>query len=367
VDVEIYCRSGEDHPRHLMGRLRAGLGALYSPSSVRRFSRVVDSFKPDIVHIHDLFPLISPWIAEECQKRGIPVVMTCVHYRLTCPIATHFRRGQVCTSCTGGREHWAVLHNCRGNLPESITVALHNAITSRFRVYARHVDRFIAPSRFTRDWLVEHTDITAEKIAVISPVVEIPPSGADPGAGTYVAFAGRFVPEKGVDTVLEAARLTGIPFRFSRNERHLTTFPLPPHIEAVVTRNEEELRGFYRGARMTVVPSVWFETFGLVGAEAMSHGIPLIASRIGALTELVDDGVDGLLFEPRNAADLADKVARLWEDIGACRRMGREARRKALSQWSPDEHFVRLAAVYESVSRGGLKVLSPLSTDAQVG
>ena len=117
VDVEIYCRSGEDHPRHLMGRLQAGLGALYSPSSVRRFSRVVDSFKPDIVHIHDLFPLISPWIAEECQKRGIPVVMTCVHYRLTCPIATHFRRGQVCTSCTGGREHWAVLHNCRGNLP----------------------------------------------------------------------------------------------------------------------------------------------------------------------------------------------------------------------------------------------------------
>ena len=91
------------------------------------------------------------------------------------------------------------------------------------------------------------------------------------------------------------------------------------------------------------------ETFGLVGAEAMSHGIPVIASRIGALAELIEDEVDGLLFEPGDARDLASKVKRLWEDADLCRRLGRSARAKALSLWTPRRHFERTEAVYEAV------------------
>ena len=86
--------------------------------SVREFCALLDSFQPDIVHAHELYPLVSPWILPECTRRGIPVVMSCVDFRLTCPLVTHARQGQVCTKCVGGREHHAVLNNCRGSLPE---------------------------------------------------------------------------------------------------------------------------------------------------------------------------------------------------------------------------------------------------------
>jgi len=100
---------------------------------------------------------------------------------------------------------------------------------------------------------------------------------------------------------------------------------------------------------MLVFPSEWFETFGLVGAEAMSHGIPVVAARIGALEDLVDDEVNGLLFEPGNCNDLAAKVSRIWNDAELCRRLGRAAREKVLANWTKEAYFARLMAVYEEV------------------
>lgn len=352
LKVEVFTRNSRDLPPNLLGRLQAGASAIYAPGSVRKFAALLDSFRPDVVHIYDVFPLISPWILPPCTRRGIPVVMNCDDYLLTCPVRTHFIDGQICTRCTGGREYWAVLKNCRQNLPESLTLALHTAMVRKLRLYSSHVSRFITPSEFTRQWLIEHAGIEPAKITAVAPVVDIPESPADPGAGGYVAFAGRFVPEKGVGTLLEAARLCHLPFRLSRNEHYFETVQLPLHVDVVVTRGREDLVAFYRGARMVAMPSMWFETFGIAGAEAMSHGIPLVASRIGAISCLVEDGVDGLLFEPGNPRDLAEKVTRLWADPDLCRRLGRAAHKKAASLWSPERHFERLMAVYEGLCQG---------------
>jgi len=264
-------------------------------------------------------------------------------------VVTHLCDGEICARCVGGREYWAVLKNCRRNLPESLTMALYSTLARKLRLFSAHVGHFIAPSEFTRRWLIEHASIEPARITAISPVVDIPESPADPGAGGYVAYAGRFAREKGIDTLVEAARLCGLPFRLCRNEQSLVTVQVPSEVGVVVTRGRAELDAFYRGARMLVLPSIWFETFGLVGAEAMSHGIPVVASRIGAISGLVRDGVDGLLFEPRDPRDLADKVARLWADPDLCRRLGRAAREKAASLWSPQRHFERLLAVYEDL------------------
>lgn len=348
-EVEVFTRSSEDLPRNLLGRLEAGVSAVYAPTSVRRFAALLDSFKPDVVHVHEVFPLVSPWILPLCTRRGVPVVMTCVDYRMTCPIVTHLYEGQVCTRCTGGREHWAVLRNCRNNLTESFTVAFYNTLIRRLRLYTKHVTCFIAPSEFTRDWLIEHADIEPDRITVVSPVVDIPAHKADPRAGSYVAFAGRFTPEKGIATLLEAARLCRLPFRLSRNEMNPATVPLTPDVEVVVTRGKEDLAAFYQGTRVFVFPSIWFETFGLVGAEAMSHGIPAVVSRLGALSHLVEDGVDGLLYEPGNPQDLSEKILQLWDDPELCAQLGSAARQKAIALWSPERHFASLQAVYQSV------------------
>jgi glycosyltransferase involved in cell wall biosynthesis len=355
LSVDVFARRSEDIPRNLLGRLEAGVSAIHAPGSVHSFARALKAFQPDVVHIYDLFPLISPSIVRLCSREGIPVVMNCQQYRLTCPVVTHFREGAICTQCLGGREYRAILNNCRNNLAESITVALYNGRESRSHTLRKYVSRFVAPSEFTRQWLIEHAGLNPDRVTAIAPVVSIPDTAADPASGEYIAFGGRFVAEKGIATVLAAARAGGLPFRLSRNEAYRVDVPVPPDIRVEVTRSRLDLADFYRNARALVFPSIWFETFGLVGAEAMSHGIPVIASRIGALTELIEDGVDGLLFEPGNSDDLAEKAARLWNSPELCRRMGCAARRKAISLWSPERHFERLLKLYEDVRnrRGG--------------
>ena len=349
--IDTFTRTSDQLPHNLWGRVQAGIGALYDPSSVRDFSARMDSFRPDVVHVYDYFPLISPWIAPLCVQRRVPIVMHCVHYRLTCPVATHFSHGELCTRCTGGREYWAVIRNCRGNLPESITVALHNTLMRKLGPLTKNISRFIAPSEFTREWLAEHAGVEPEKITTVMPFVDIPATGVDPCAGGYVAFAGRFAEEKGIQTLLESGRITGLPFRFSRSEDQAAGVKIPEGVDQVITRSRDELEAFYRGARMLVFPSEWFETFGLVGAEAMSHGIPVVAARIGALANLVDDEVNGLLFEPGNAAHMAEQITRLWYDDDLCRRLGRAARQKVQANWTVEEYFGRLATVYEEVTQ----------------
>ena len=346
--VEEFTRSSDNLPHNLKGRLIAGTSAFYAPESVRSFSALLDSFRPDVVHAYDLFPLISPGILAECTRRGIPVIMSCVHYRLTCPVATHFHEGKVCTRCLGGREHQAILHNCRANLAESVTVAFYNRFTRKRRSFLDHVTRFIAPSEFTRQWLIENGDVPADRIMVVTPGVDIPSKVSDPAVGTYVGFAGRFTPEKGIGVLLEAAKHCPVPIRLSRNAKFLP-LPVPPGVEVVVTHNRDELHAFYGAARLLVAPSTWFETFGMVPAESMAHGIPVIASRLGAYGDLIEDGKDGVLFEPGDPKDLAAKIKHCWENPDFCRRLGRAARQKVVN-WSFEHFYQSLNNLYEEVT-----------------
>jgi glycosyltransferase involved in cell wall biosynthesis len=348
VQVEVFSRDSRDLPAGLSGRLSAGMSAFYPREAVSAFARTLKTFSPDLVHINELFPLISPWVLRECRERQVPVVMTVDDYHLTCPVRNHFREGRICTECLGGREYRAVLNNCRGNLAENLVNAGYNMMVRNLGLYKRHVDHYIAPSRFTADWVVQQLGVQAGRVTVVPHVIDIPPTAVDPSLGQYVAYAGRFVPEKGIDVLIDAARAMKLPLRLSRNEQHFNTIDLPPDVEVVVTRGRDDLAEFYRGARFLVVPSVWFESFGIVGAEAMSHGVPIIASRLGAVADLVEDGVDGLLFEAGNAADLARKAQQLWaETPQRLAEMGRRARDKACRLWGEQAHGQQLRAVYE--------------------
>jgi len=214
------------------------------------------------------------------------------------------------------------------------------------RLITDNVTRLITCSEFTQQWMRDHSGIDPSRVDLVRHSVQIPETATDPVDGNYVAFGARFVPEKGIDTFLAAARICRLPFRLSRNKNFFVNVDLPPDAEVVVTIGRKDLAEFYRSARMLVVPSVWFETAPTVGAEAMSHGIPVIASNIGAVAGVVEDGVDGLLFEPGNARDLAEKVTRLWNDTELCRRFGRNARAKAVRRWNPETHVAGLVETY---------------------
>ena len=349
VEVQTFERTSTQLQANLQGRIKAATSAFVPGKSVRQFSAALDAFKPHLVHAHELFPLVSPWILPECKRRGIPVVMTCNDYHLTCPARNHIRAGAICTLCADGTVYRSVLHNCRGNLPESMAMAAYCSVVNGFGLYRRNVSHYIVPSAFTGAWLSSNLSVAPGDLTVIPTQVRVPAEAATPAVGRYAAFAGRFVPEKGIAVLLDAAAACSVPLELSRNRASFVNVDVPAAVPVVVTDTRQELEAFYRGARMVVVPSVWFETFGLVAAEAMALGIPVIASRIGALADLIADGVDGLLFETGNAKDLAQKMRWLWDHPAEAESMGSKARAKATQLWSPDAHYVGTMKVYEKV------------------
>jgi glycosyltransferase involved in cell wall biosynthesis len=291
--------------------------------------------------------LITPWIYPLCKKENIPIVHTCYDFRLSCPIATHFHKGQLCHRCESGKEYWALFKNCRNNRAESLAYALRSGIHNQYALMRKHIDQFIVLSEFSQQWLISTIGIDSAKIVInpcVIPLAEKPVT--EPNKGEYIAFAGRFVAEKGVELLIEAANRTGYPLKLAMTAEH-PAIKETDLIRCVITKNKADLTRFYRQARFIVVPSIWYETFGIVAAEAMSQGIPVIASNIGALQNMVDDGVNGLLFEPRNIEDLCHKIEILWNDPLLCQQLAKQAHYKVAKEFNAKGHISRLLATYE--------------------
>jgi glycosyltransferase involved in cell wall biosynthesis len=351
VEVDEFVRDSGSLGDGLGAKLRAFAGGLYARDAVREFSARLDARRPDLVHVHELYPLISPWVLPECSRRGIPVVMSVYDYRLTCPTHNHFFDGRVCQRCAVEREWACVRQNCRGSHAESLAFALRNTVARRAQLFTGHVSCFITPTRFTADWLVQQAGVAADAVRVLPCMIDMPEAPVDdPAAGRYIAFAGRFVPEKGADIAIAAARQAGLPLWLA-GDRHqsLDGRHSDNLVRFLVTHDRAELAAFYRGARALVMPSVWFESFGIVVGEAMSHGIPVLASRIGALAETTVDGQTGLLFEPGDVDDLARAMRRLWDDADLLRRLGSGGRAHIERQSSPAMHRLTLLGIYAGV------------------
>jgi len=350
VEVARFARDSKNLNDNLRGRVQAFMGGIYGRSAANEFVTVLREFRPDVVHAHELYPLISPWIFPRCTAARIPVVMSCYDYRLTCPIATHFQGGHLCHRCLGGREYWAFLENCRSSLPASLGFALRSWLARRKGLVTRHVSRFLVLSEFSKRWLIEKAELAPERVIVNAPTFPIPESPVpEPAAGRYIGFTGRSVAEKGLDVLLAAAKKARLPVKVAWSSPVPLVADRGSSVSFELTDSHEKLAAFYRGARVVVMPSLWRETFGIVAAEAMSHGIPIIASRIGALPELVEDEVTGLLFGTGDWNELADKLLRVWNDRELCRRLGAAARHRAVDRCSQEVHFGRLMEVYRDI------------------
>ena len=348
----VFGRDSKELPAGLLGKVEAFFTGVYARSAVKDFERTLQEFRPDVVHVHELFPMISPWILPRCTAAGIPVVMTCYDFRITCPIATHHNKRGICYDCKGGKEYKAIVNNCRNSLPESLAYGLRSAVARRFGLFTDHITRFIVLSEFSKTWIEQSAGISPERVATIPCVIPAPDKGInDAYAGEYVGYAGRFAPEKGVDLLLESCRRLGLPLRLAGDSMTYPGIREGDDAICVPTPTPESLVEFYRGARVLVVASLWEETFACVLSEAKAEGVPVIAPRIGAMPDLVEDNVTGLLFETGNVDELTEKIDRIWHDADLCRRLGAAGRRDVQENLNEDTCFAQLVAVYEDVIR----------------
>jgi glycosyltransferase involved in cell wall biosynthesis len=352
--VISFSRSSKEIPRLFLGNLRAFCCGIYNPLAGWKVRRLIQKHQPDVAHVHNLFPLISPSALTACKQTGIPVVMTVHNYRLICPNGLFLSHGEICERCTDGREYWCLFRQCEGSFPKNLGYTLRNWAARKGRFFLDNVTVFAALTEFQKKRLVQE-GYPATRINVIPNMVtaEVRESSNN---RPYVGFAGRISPEKGLQTLMDAARkLPDVLFRAAGHYDRMPELPAqaPLNFKFMGHLSREVLANFYAGCRMIVLPSICFEGFPTVIPEAMLHRIPVICSRIGGLPEIVEDGVTGLLFEPGDAQDLFEKIRHLWDRPDLSRKMGQTGREKALREYSPDRYYERLMVAYNLAISSG--------------
>jgi len=347
--VVTLLRSSQEIASLRWGKARAFASGIYSVASRRQMRRYLAEHRPDIVHIHNLYPLISPSVLPECTRAGVPVVMTVHNYRLTCPNGLHMVRGQVCLKCAGGRELHCVLNCCEGSLAKSIGYAARTWFARKARLFLDHVSVYAALTSFQREHLVRE-GFPAERIVVIPNAVAPGQKPRGEQLGGYMGFVGRVSPEKNVGAIVEAAsRLRQIPFKIAGSlERMPGLMDDSPSNVEWLGHVSQGMDAFYGLSRAILLPSVWFEGFPKTLAEAMLHAKPVICSRIGGLPEIVDDGETGFLVDPQDRDGLTARIRYLWENPAVCRRMGAAGREKVLREYSTERYYDRLMSAYHA-------------------
>ncbi|MEE8533897.1 MAG: glycosyltransferase [Alphaproteobacteria bacterium] len=331
-------------------RVKAAWHAPYSRRARDALAERLKANRPDLVHVHNFFPLLTPSLYDACHAAGVPVVQTLHNYRLVCPVATLLRRGKPCELCVTGSAYQSVLHGCyRDSRLGTLAVARMIEVHRKRDTWRARVDRFIALTRFAKAKFVEGS-FPAERIAVKPNFfVERHGDGAPPAQREGALFVGRLSAEKGLGTLIEAWRGIDLPLRIAGDGPLLDTLraTAPPSVSVLGPLGSAEVAAEMRRAAFLVVPSEWYEGFPMVVAEAFGRGLPVIASRLGSLAEIVEDGVTGLHFTAGDGADLAATARRAAADADAIARMGAAARARYEERYTADANYPMLLAIYE--------------------
>jgi glycosyltransferase involved in cell wall biosynthesis len=309
--------------------------------------------RPDVVHVHNTFPLLSPSVLAACADARVPVVATLHNYGLVCPPGTLYRDGHVCTDCVGGAPVPAVRHGCyRGSAVATLPMAV-NLVANRHR-WQTGVTRFFCISDAQRRLLVDAGLPSARMTVKHNFVTD--PGVRRTGGGEHVLFLGRLTEEKGVPLLMAAwdrlAGSLGLPLVIAG------TGPLADDVAAwaagrgdvsyVGLQSAAECRALATRAAVMVAPSAWLEAFGLVVVEAMAAAVPTVAPAHGAFEELISDGVTGLLHKPGSAPSLADALRDAVADPERNRKMGSAARERYELDFTPEVGLRRLVSGYEA-------------------
>jgi glycosyltransferase involved in cell wall biosynthesis len=348
-------------PTTLLSKISAAGSCLWSEGWHRKFQAILADKRPDIVHVQNCFPAISPSIYYACHEARVPVVQTLHNFRLICPAANLHRNGRVCEECMQHSLWRGVRYGCyQDSHLGTAAVAFMIAVHRRLGTWSRMVDLYITPTEFARQTFIRG-GLPADKIKVKPNFVE-PDPGVGSNSGEYALFAGRLAEQKGVLTLINAWKLVrpGVPLVV------IGDGPLREHLESQLCRPEfshVEYRGrltraetiaAMQSARFLLFPSELYETFGMTVAESFACGVPVICGRLGAVTELVKDGVTGLHFEVRNAANLAEKVEWAWCHPDEMQAMGAAARKEYEARLTGEQNFKILMDLYETVVRSRL-------------
>jgi len=332
------------------GGWQTAMRSVWNPTTSREVRGLIRRHRPDVFHATNTFPLLSASAIHAARAEGVPVVVSLRNYRLLCPSADFNRGGRVCEKCINKRVPWpAVAHRCyRDSATASVVVTIGNTVQRTLGTWHRLVDLFFTPTEFTRQKYIEG-GFDPRRIAVKPNFLNEDP-GEGGGRGGYAVFVGRLSQEKGITTLLEAlGHVTqGIDLRIIGDgplrDRVAEAAAQNPRVQYLGRLSHAEVLDVIGDATCLVMPSVWYETFGRTIIEAYAKAVPVVASRLGALAEIVTDGETGLLVEPGDAAALARAINEMAQ--GRAVAMRAAARQAFLDHYTGERNLAMILALY---------------------
>lgn len=319
----------------------------------QRIDDALNTFRPDVVHVHNWFPMVSPSIFRRARSAGIPVVHTIHNYRLLCVGATLFRDGHVCEDCIGTTLRTpGIRHGCyRGSTSGSAAATAGMLAHWAAGTWSHSVDRYIALTEFSRRKLIEG-GLPAEKISVKPNFIELEP---DPGSGDggYFLYAGRLTEEKGIRVLLECWRRgTNLAPLWIAGDGPLSdearsAAAALKNVHWLGMRSGDEVLALMQRAKAILCPSLWYEGMPRVVIESLAAGTPALVSDIGGYPEMIVDGKSGALFPPGDAGALLRLIQTL-EKTAAWAAMRSEARLRFLAEYTGERNFSILLGIYRT-------------------
>jgi glycosyltransferase involved in cell wall biosynthesis len=355
VEVISFERCNDDLDDSTWGSKTAmALNTIWSQRSRTEVRQILRKVRPDIVHVHNTFSVMSPSVYGACKAEGVPVVQTLHNFRFFCPSALFLRDGKPCEACLDKSLLQSVRYRCyRGSLGATATLAAMLTLHRALGTYSQGIDRYIALTQFAARMAVKG-GIAAGKVVVKPNFVPQPPP-AGRGGGGYVAFVGRLLEGKGTETLVRAWReLPDVRLKICgdgalRHRLETVARSENLNIEFLGIRNRAQVLEAVANAELMIVPSEWYEGFPMVIAESFACGTPVLASRIGSLDELVDERVTGRKFIAADSAGLANAVRAMLADEPALRRMRANARAYFDAHLTEQANYTALMSIYSDL------------------
>ncbi len=338
-----------------IGLFQTGIRTLWSAPARKALRERIRTFRPDIVHFHNTFQLISPAAYAVCQSAGVPVVQTLHNYRLLCPAATFFRAGGVCEACTNRLFPWpAVRYRCyRSSWSASGVTAAMLSFHRLLKTWEKQVDRFLCLTPFAAQKFGEG-GLPAAKLTVVPNFIM-----NDPGVGSrrspYVLFVGRLTQEKGVETLLNAldAFPAGCTLKIVGDGplSELVSDAVENHgnVQWLGRRSPQMVLDLMRQAACLVFPSIWYEGMPRTLIEAFATGTPVISTDLGAMPSMIKPGIHGWLVPPGNSEAFAERVGWMTAHEEEAAQMGGNCRQEYLQKYQARDHYKAILRVYQEV------------------
>jgi glycosyltransferase involved in cell wall biosynthesis len=352
AEVRRFERASAEAGETLAKRIAIGVGMTYRRSSAKSIRELLRDWSPDVVHVHNLLPLLTPSILREAKRHGAAVVLTAHNYRLFCPAGTLWRRGQIHEACVEGSSLRCGLMNPRGSWAESAAYGVAIELHRRLRLVERWVDAYVTPSAFLGRLLVR-AGFPAERVHLIPHGVRV--SSRPRGTREFALYAGRLTQEKGVRTLIRASRRApGVPLTIAGDG------PLASEVRAAANGAityagflpADALRELRARAAFAVVPSEWHDVLSYAAVESIAEGTPVVTTDLGGLPEVAGDGA-GVVVRAGDAEALASAMRDMWRRSKEEPDFGQSAWESADRRFSLQAQTQRLIELYREVANGG--------------